>query len=52
VTDQFLQQQYEAWKTFSQEALGDLKKISTENPGAWPPFNPPRPAAGVTAPTP
>jgi hypothetical protein len=50
VTDQFLQQQYEAWKSFSQEALGDLKKISSENPGAWAPTNPPRPAAGAPPP--
>lgn len=47
VTDQFLQQQYEAWNAFSQEALGDLKKISQEQPSAWAGFNPPRPAAGV-----
>jgi hypothetical protein len=34
----------------SRKKLGDLKKISTEQPGAWAPFNPPRPAAGAPAP--
>jgi hypothetical protein len=37
-------------KGFSQEALGDLKKISSDQPGAWAPFNPPRQAAGALAP--
>ena len=49
VTDQFLQQQYDAWKAFSQEAIGDVKKIAQENPGAWSQFNAPRPAAGTPA---
>ncbi|MEO7719676.1 MAG: DUF4157 domain-containing protein [Capsulimonas sp.] len=52
VTDQFLQNQYSAWNDFSQQALGDLKKISTENPGAWAPFNSPLPAAGAPPPAP
>ncbi|NJO59772.1 MAG: DUF4157 domain-containing protein [Richelia sp. RM2_1_2] len=50
VSDLFLQQQYEAWKSFSEQALGDIKKISQEQPAAWAGFNPPRPAAGVPAP--
>ncbi|BDI30383.1 hypothetical protein CCAX7_24340 [Capsulimonas corticalis] len=52
VTDQFLQQQYAAWNDFSQQALGDLKKIASENPGAWTPFNSPLPAAGAPPPAP
>jgi hypothetical protein len=47
VTDQFLKEQYEAWTSFSEQALGDVKKIAQEQPGAWSGFNPPRPAAGA-----
>ncbi|MBA2255116.1 MAG: hypothetical protein H0W07_08390, partial [Chloroflexi bacterium] len=47
VTDQFLQNQYQGWQAFSQQVLGDLKKIAAEDPGAWAKFNAPRPAAGA-----
>ena len=46
VSEQFLKEQYEAWTAFSQEALGDLKKIAQENPSAWTALNTPTPAAG------
>jgi hypothetical protein len=47
VTDQFLKNQYEAWKAFSEQALGDLKKIAQDQPAAWAGFNSPRPAVGA-----
>jgi hypothetical protein len=47
VTDQFLLNQYQSWQAFSQQVLGDLKKIAAEDPAAWARFNAPRPAAGA-----
>ena len=53
VSDTFLEQQYAAWKAFSEQALGDVKKISQEQPSAWTgldkPASTPRPAAGTPA---
>jgi hypothetical protein len=47
VSDQFLLNQYEAWKAFSEQALIDVKKIAQDQPSAWAGFNPLRPAAGA-----
>lgn len=48
-TDKYLKEQYEAWVSFSQTALGELKTISQQQPDAWTAFNLGRPAAGAPA---
>src|SRR5262249_37255877 len=47
VTDPYLRNLYTEWNSFSQQTLGDMKKIATDNPEAWLRAGPVSPAAGA-----
>ena len=47
VTDPYLKNLYNEWNSFSQQTLGDMKKIANDNPEAWLRAGPVSPAAGA-----
>jgi hypothetical protein len=49
VTDPYLKNLYNEWNSFSQQTLGDMKKIANDNPEAWLRAGPVSPAAGAPA---